>query len=355
MPGLEIEDCGMCIFCRDKPKFGGPGTKRQKCELKELAPAPDAETAAPYVFATMHMISNTDHTHMLKLAAMPAPPALKEAMAKGPLPLVWAFRRKRRARALDPAYVLKYHCEQCTDMEFDRTQLEESHRRYFSRAGPAPEGSRPRSRPRSISTASSRAIPCASASMSAVPIQAAGWAATPAHLASVCAETMPFATVQMMPTYAPVQHMSHATPQPILQAAQTMQPPQQSHLHQQPVPPQQRRQMNRYQMEADSWIADPSESKPAVEIKPRKQRREPQRSRQQHPATSDPSGNAAAMSNKTLDEMLTKLEGQLPAHTYTRVIELVRQVQTGALKLSRQDFLRRFQDICAGASSPRGR
>ena len=48
LPGLEIEDCGMCIFCRDKPKFGGPGTKRQKCELKELAPAPDAETAEPY-------------------------------------------------------------------------------------------------------------------------------------------------------------------------------------------------------------------------------------------------------------------------------------------------------------------
>ena len=28
------EDCGECGFCRDKPKFGGPGIQKQKCELK---------------------------------------------------------------------------------------------------------------------------------------------------------------------------------------------------------------------------------------------------------------------------------------------------------------------------------
>ena len=28
------EDCGECDFCLDKPKFGGPGTKKQKCELR---------------------------------------------------------------------------------------------------------------------------------------------------------------------------------------------------------------------------------------------------------------------------------------------------------------------------------
>ena len=33
-PGVAIEDCGRCTFCLDKPKFGGPGTKRQKCILK---------------------------------------------------------------------------------------------------------------------------------------------------------------------------------------------------------------------------------------------------------------------------------------------------------------------------------
>ena len=28
------EDCGECHFCLDKPKFGGPGIKKQKCELR---------------------------------------------------------------------------------------------------------------------------------------------------------------------------------------------------------------------------------------------------------------------------------------------------------------------------------
>ena len=28
------EDCGECVFCVDKPKFGGPGVKKQKCELR---------------------------------------------------------------------------------------------------------------------------------------------------------------------------------------------------------------------------------------------------------------------------------------------------------------------------------
>ena len=32
--GCLREDCGTCTFCRDKPKFGGPGTKKQKCALR---------------------------------------------------------------------------------------------------------------------------------------------------------------------------------------------------------------------------------------------------------------------------------------------------------------------------------
>ena len=28
---LRTEDCGTCIFCKDKPKFGGPGVKKQAC------------------------------------------------------------------------------------------------------------------------------------------------------------------------------------------------------------------------------------------------------------------------------------------------------------------------------------
>ena len=32
---LEIKDCGECTFCLDKPRFGGKGTKRQKCINKK--------------------------------------------------------------------------------------------------------------------------------------------------------------------------------------------------------------------------------------------------------------------------------------------------------------------------------
>ena len=32
-PSANI-DCDECVYCRDKPRLGGPGTKRQKCVLK---------------------------------------------------------------------------------------------------------------------------------------------------------------------------------------------------------------------------------------------------------------------------------------------------------------------------------
>lgn len=28
---LRVDDCGACVFCKDKPKFGGPGVKKQAC------------------------------------------------------------------------------------------------------------------------------------------------------------------------------------------------------------------------------------------------------------------------------------------------------------------------------------
>ena len=28
---LRIDDCSTCVFCKDKPKFGGPGVKKQAC------------------------------------------------------------------------------------------------------------------------------------------------------------------------------------------------------------------------------------------------------------------------------------------------------------------------------------
>ena len=33
-PGCLREDCGECRNCKDKVKFGGPGTKKQRCMLR---------------------------------------------------------------------------------------------------------------------------------------------------------------------------------------------------------------------------------------------------------------------------------------------------------------------------------
>ena len=32
--GCTRPDCGECQFCKDKPKFGGPGKKKQRCEKR---------------------------------------------------------------------------------------------------------------------------------------------------------------------------------------------------------------------------------------------------------------------------------------------------------------------------------
>ena len=33
---VQVDDCGVCNFCKDKPRFGGRGTKRQKCVNKRV-------------------------------------------------------------------------------------------------------------------------------------------------------------------------------------------------------------------------------------------------------------------------------------------------------------------------------
>lgn len=48
-------DCGECLYCLDKPKYGGKGTKRQKCVRKRLPPQSDA-----HVFATTRVLSNRE-------------------------------------------------------------------------------------------------------------------------------------------------------------------------------------------------------------------------------------------------------------------------------------------------------
>ena len=33
-PSCLRDDCGICRYCKDKPKFGGPGKKKQRCALR---------------------------------------------------------------------------------------------------------------------------------------------------------------------------------------------------------------------------------------------------------------------------------------------------------------------------------
>jgi len=118
--------------------------------------------------------------------------------------------------------------------------------------------------------------------------------------------------------------------------------------------------------EANRWIADPAGS-----MAPDYGSRAPNRPKQRiapPPAPEPPPAPAPApapeadagdddagltMSNKTLELMLSRLQGQLPPATYEKVITLVRDVQCRRMSLSRSEFLSHFQAICAGQPKPR--
>jgi len=122
-----IADCEECVYCLDKPRFGGPGTKRQKCILKR----DPVVTAGPLrVWAYLQVYSAAHLRSIEAYASQPPPPELTNALAKGPLKLVWGFRRARRARPLPPAYVLMYHCER--HVTLDRSSLQTSLERQLT-------------------------------------------------------------------------------------------------------------------------------------------------------------------------------------------------------------------------------
>ena len=41
--GCLAQDCGQCPYCADKPKFGGPGTKKQCCAKRKCESTMDAK------------------------------------------------------------------------------------------------------------------------------------------------------------------------------------------------------------------------------------------------------------------------------------------------------------------------
>jgi hypothetical protein len=82
-----------------------------------------------------------EYLHKLKqFEDQQPPPTLVAAAAAGPIPLVWAFRRARRARPLPPAYVLMYHCER--QVQLDHSYLATSLQQHYNRAPKAQESAR---------------------------------------------------------------------------------------------------------------------------------------------------------------------------------------------------------------------
>ena len=113
-------DCGTCSSCLDKVKFGGKGTRRQKCDNLRFSTGADQPVS---VAASLRVEADAD--------ILPRDPRLEAAVKHGPLPLVWGVRRPRRARPLAPAYVLQYHCE--GQLLLDSSHLAPSIERYCNR------------------------------------------------------------------------------------------------------------------------------------------------------------------------------------------------------------------------------
>ena len=65
-PGVVLNDCGRCTFCLDKPKFGGPGTKRQKCITKRSV---TGGTGALRVWTTLRVVSQARSRTIVTLHA----------------------------------------------------------------------------------------------------------------------------------------------------------------------------------------------------------------------------------------------------------------------------------------------
>ena len=438
-PGLEIDDCGQCPFCLDKPKYGGPGTKRQKCELKQQEASLTADNREARIWSKLHLITAQERTQMIEIAKLPLPEPLTKAIEIGPLPLVWAYRRKRRARTLPPAYVLMYYCEDRVPL--DRTQLAISRQRYFKNSRPdLATDANGRSKPRKTRVQRPRFQPPeAPVYMHGVPgdmttyapphydVTGAGYAqpygqpgdgmcpvvygqpvpgtaptmyAAPPPPGQMYAQPPPGQMYAQPPPPMYAQQPLYAPPgpsQPVMYppppnamspempgarrsrkgrgAADVPPPPAAAHpdyyaahadpyayagptapvshmdMGAQPPPAH----MGQMEDEANSWIADPNApgSDPADYNRSKRTKRGSSPRSSVSPPAPVPAppppadDDSSSMSNKTLDLMLSRLQGQLPPATYEKVITLVRDVQCRRMSLSRSEFLQHFQAICA--------
>lgn len=67
--GCKREDCGHCVFCKDKVKFGGPGKKKQKCLLRACKLMPLKKGAAGKLVSVVVkcVLGSNVHTVQLKV------------------------------------------------------------------------------------------------------------------------------------------------------------------------------------------------------------------------------------------------------------------------------------------------
>ena len=52
------EDCGACQYCRDKPKFGGPNTKRRCCVQRKCLTSTEVYNAISILYIQPHLFHN---------------------------------------------------------------------------------------------------------------------------------------------------------------------------------------------------------------------------------------------------------------------------------------------------------
>ena len=62
--GCNTDDCGVCQYCQDKPKFGGPGKKKQCCEKRKCLNM-KTEVHCPLLCSCVYMhMSHYIYTHV---------------------------------------------------------------------------------------------------------------------------------------------------------------------------------------------------------------------------------------------------------------------------------------------------
>lgn len=78
--GCIRDDCGKCISCNDKPKFGGPGVRKQGCELRRCVML---GTDSPKLVGQLPVVGVLSESVPTVAPPAPASPISEVALASG--------------------------------------------------------------------------------------------------------------------------------------------------------------------------------------------------------------------------------------------------------------------------------